>query len=179
MRRESRDSTTTPLELAERLDERVLASIPCERCTPNQLLVWMYATLGEHAARGVDVHALIKMSRQTDGGERTFLCGERDGPQFRKRDGLACRFKINVRVSHAQRELHLLSYALQVVAPCEEAATPRFLRWEFSRERKPGVDAAGEPRSHLHPGHQRIRLPSPVMSPKELVSLFVNLTAWR
>jgi hypothetical protein len=95
---------------------------------------------------------------------------------FVRKDGVACNFKIVVR--ETKESLELLSYVLHLEAPQNHAAGPQFLRWEYSPERKTNVDAIKEPLAHIHPGHDHVRVPSAVLSPKELIAVFLTLEIW-
>lgn len=160
---------------AERRDDRIVSALPGEKCKMTSLLVWAQTHLKAVAARGVDVESLVQMTGPA-GGERILVCGERDGAFFERSDGVRCHFKIAVRESGG--ELALLSYVLHLDAPKGHTACPPFLRWEYSPTRKSGVDALKESLSHLHPGHDHVRVPSPVLSPKELITLFLGLELW-
>ena len=114
------------------------------------------------------------MRHKKEKDARLVLCGERSGPSYRRKDGLACNFVVVVR--EQENGLEVLSYAMHLAAP--DGAQPGFLRWEYERERKDGVDAIREPLAHLHPGHDQVRLPAPILSPRELVAAFLGLPAW-
>lgn len=170
-----RTANAWAVDVAERRDVRVTSNVPVEECNMASLKVWTQRYLRTVAARGVDVESLVQMSGPA-GGERVLVCGDRDGPSFERCDGVRCHFKIVVRESRGQ--LETISYVMHVDAPTGRAASPSFLRWECAPTRKSGVDALKEPLSHLHPGHDHVRLPSPVLSPKELIVVFLGLELW-
>jgi hypothetical protein len=160
------------ITLAEARDTRLVACPPIEPGKLTQLKVWTVTHLRPVAARGIDVEALVQMTGRA-GAERTLRCGDRDGAQFVRRDGLSCHFLINL--LETPTGLQLLSYAFHVDAP---GSTPAFLRWEYAVSRKAGVDAVKEPLAHLHPGHDDVRLPAPVLGPREIIAVFLGLERW-
>jgi hypothetical protein len=155
-----------PIGLAR--DKRILGMPVIERCSMNALLVWTKDRLSAVARAGVDVNSLVQMTGKPN-AERVLVCGTRGGTQFVRSDGVACNFRIVV-VENGN-SLALCSYAFHVDSP--DQAIPPFLRWEFSFERKPNVSATREPLAHMHPGHDQVRLPAPVLSPKELITCFL------
>ena len=164
------------VELAELRDTRIVSILPTEPRTMTSLLVWTKTQLRSVAAPGVDADKLVQMT----GGaqqERALVCGERSGATFVRQDGVACNFRIVVR--ELKGKLELLSYVLHLDAPKDHAVGPRFLRWEYSPERKTNVDAVKEPLAHLHPGHDHVRVPSAVLSPRELITVFLTLEIWK
>lgn len=164
------------IELAEARDERLVTEPPPEKLSMTGLLVWTKKQLHDVAARDVNVHSLVQISARTQ-RERALTCGRRDGPFFVRSDGVRCHFIIDVR--EVGKELRLLSYVMHLDAPEGHPAAPSFLRWEYQRERRPGVDAVKEPLAHLHPGHDHVRVPAPVLSPKELITVFLGVELWR
>lgn len=160
------------VELAELRDTRIVSVLPTEAHTMSSLLVWTKTQLRAVAKPGVDVEKLVQMT----GGpqqERALVCGTRSGAAFVRQDGVACNFKIVVR--ELNRKLELLSYVLHLDAPKGHAVGPQFLRWEYAPQRKTNVDAVKEPLAHLHPGHDQVRVPSAVLSPRELITVFLAL----
>lgn len=160
---------------AEHRDRRIVGEPPRWEQSINGLGVWVRKVLHPVAASGCSASGLVQWSTPSADGACVLLCGERDGKAFERSDGLRCNFKINLRKS--DKHLELLSYAMHVDAPGDDVH-PRFLRWEFQPARKPGVHAIREPLAHLHPGHDRVRVPSPVLSPRELVAVFLGLERW-
>lgn len=161
--------------LAEERDERIASDIPFESGRLIKLEVWAKNQLLAVAATGVDVRRLVRTSGRR-GQERTLICGKRKEDRFIRKDGVCCNFKIVVREVDAG--LELVSYVLHLDAPEDHDAPPRFLRWEYTARRKKNVDAIREPLAHLHPGHDDVRLPTPVHGPKELIAMFLGLELW-
>lgn len=175
MNTEWRTKNGWAVDLAEERDRRIVSGPPAEPITMTSLLVWTKNKLRDVAAPGVDADKLVQMT----GGpqeERALVCGDRTGAAFVRRDGVACNFKIVVRA--LEKKLELLSYVLHLNSPPGHAVGPRFLRWEYSSARKTNVDALKEPLAHLHPGHDCVRLPSAVLSPRELITVFLAIEIW-
>jgi hypothetical protein len=165
------------VDLIARVDRRAL-----ERDTFNGLQIWAKAQLEEHAARGCDVSSIVRIeSPRRNGGRGVIKCGDREQRYYERSDGLRCRFDW-VLIEVERDLLRWDSYGFHIDCPSDSAGGPGFLRWEYRPTRKPGVTAITEPLSHLHPGTQRYRVPSPVLSPRELISMFLSMPlreAWR
>lgn len=170
-----RTRNTWAIALAERRDDRIVSALPVEPIEMTQLLVWTKIQLRAVAASGVDADKLVQITGDHQ-RERALVCGDRKGLEFIRQDGIACNFKIVVR--EVGSSLELLSYVLHLNAPKDHQTGPLFLRWEYAPERKKNVDAVKEPLAHLHPGHDHVRVPSPVLSPKELISVFLSVELW-
>jgi len=166
-------SWTVPL--AEMRDNRIVRTTPVEPGKLTSLLVWTQQKLWAVARSGVDVGRLVQITDRSK-REGALICGKRKGSSFIRRDGVRCHFKIVVR--EVEGGLEPISYALQLDAPDDHRISPRFLRWEYSGKRQPNVDAVKEPLAHVHPGHDDVRLPSPVLGPKELITVFLGLELW-
>lgn len=162
--------------MAESRDRRITSKVPEEPKTMTQLLVWTKNQMRLIAAEGVEVEKLIKITGKHK-GERALLCGDRNSTWFARSDGLTCNFAIAVREN--DDHLELLSYVLHLECTAPTMAGPKFLRFEYSPSRKDGVSAVKEPLAHMHPGHDHVRIPSPVFSPSELITLFTSLHLWR
>jgi hypothetical protein len=158
------------IDLLTRVDDQAL-----ERSTFNGLQVWVKAQLEEHAARSCDVDAIVRIeSPRSNGGRGVIKCGDRDERYYERSDGLRCRFDW-VLIELESKLLAWDSYGFHIDCPSDSAPGPSFLRWEYRPTRKSGVTAVTEPLSHLHPGTQRYRVPSPVLSPRELISMFLSM----
>ena len=164
------------LQLAEGRDSRILSATPvAEPGRLNQLVTWTKRKLRSVAASGVNVENLVQ--RGKDGDKVTLICGRRGETAFEREDGLRCLFKMNF--LEENKSLKLLSYALEIRSPSSDSkVSPLFLRWEYVFEKSERLDPIFEPQSHLHPGHRDIRVPAPVLSPKELIALFLGLQKW-
>ncbi|MGE0435172.1 MAG: hypothetical protein AB7S36_23165 [Planctomycetota bacterium] len=102
--------------------------------------------------------------------------GRRDGPRAVRKDGLQC--ELRAVLQRDPKRLQILHYAMSLYAPETATVAPRFLRWEFARERPAGTTALLHPLAHLHPGHERLRLPAPVLTIRELVAQFCHIPPW-
>ncbi len=158
-------------------DNRIIQAAPREEVGFQAFFIWVVNQMKSVAGGGCDVSTLIQQKGERR-GPQSVVCGKRDGSSFERLDGLKCHFKMTVleKGSGKNKQIEVLSYVLHVDGQSE--ACPSFLRWEFATERKHNVDAVKEPLSHLHPGHDHIRLPSPVLSPKELIGVFLGLENW-
>jgi hypothetical protein len=107
------------------------------------------------------------------GGEKDF---KRTGlrPRFVRSDGAWFTFTITIRAAKGQ-SLELIAYDFELCYPQRlllEGHGPRFVRFDLNppwHENDPrGL------RCHMHPGHDDLLVPAPLMSPLELLDLFVN-----
>lgn len=107
------------------------------------------------------------------GGEKDLKrTGER--PRFIRRDGAWFTFTITVRVRPA-RPLDLFAYDFELCFPASvdvEARFPRFVRFDLNPPLH-GNEARGL-RCHMHPGHDDLIAPAPLMTPLELLDLFLD-----
>lgn len=106
------------------------------------------------------------------GGEKDLKrTGEK--PHIARRDGAWFVFTITVRRRRGQ-PLELVAYDFELCFPSqavEGARFPRFIRFDLNQ---PGHDNESRGlRSHLHPGHDDLIVPAPIMSPLEILDLFV------
>lgn len=106
------------------------------------------------------------------GGEKDLKrTGER--PHFRRRDGAWFFFTLTVR-SRRGLPLQLIAYDFELCFPPsapDAERLPRFVRFDLNQ---PGHDNESIGlRSHVHPGHDDLSAPAPLMSPMELLDLVV------
>ncbi|MEK6607129.1 MAG: hypothetical protein AABZ30_05645 [Myxococcota bacterium] len=65
-----------------------------------------------------------------------------------------------------------MAYGFEIRYPA--GVSVPFLRYDLNPPgAAPRLDVLKEPRCHLHPGHQDVRVPSPLAHPVELLSLLV------
>src|SRR5882672_567087 len=76
-------------------------------------------------------------------------------------------FDFTITVRERARELELLAYNFEIRFP-SAMGTP-FLRFDYNL---PGHD--NELRSHLHAGSDDVYMPAPLMSPAEIITLFIE-----
>jgi hypothetical protein len=79
-------------------------------------------------------------------------------------------FDFTITVRERTGELELLAYNFEIRFPAAMGAP--FLRFDLNLPEHRNEDR--ELRSHLHPGSDDVHVPSPLMSPAELVALFVD-----
>ncbi len=106
------------------------------------------------------------------GGEKDFKRGG-DKPAFHRRDGARFTFTLTVRPRRGQ-PLELLAYDFELCfAPPDVsgAGAPRFVRFDLN-EPAHGNESRGL-RCHMHPGHDDLIAPAPLLSPIELLDLFL------
>lgn len=164
--------------LALRRDTDLIARVGAqafESRTFMGLFVWVQEQLEEFAHPTCDVASIVRcQSPRSNKGRGVILCGQRDSSFYVRSDGLRCVFEWNL-IELGRERLCWDSYGFHVDCPSEGVTGPSFLRWEYRPTRKPGVTAVTEPLSHMHPGTQRYRVPSPVLSPRELISMFLSM----
>lgn len=85
--------------------------------------------------------------------------------------------------SHGQFTLRLskgewviVAYSFQIDRSDPPAGAPSYIRYDYTETAH--ADAVKEPWSHLTPGDDNIRVPAPVLSPIELVHLFITAPKW-
>jgi hypothetical protein len=82
-------------------------------------------------------------------------------------------FHCSFTVAETSTGLELLAYSFEVRL-CPGMGTP-FVRYDLNA---PGhANEARDLRCHIHPGNDDIMLPAPLLSPMELLSLFLRETA--
>lgn len=95
-------------------------------------------------------------------------------PCFRRQDGAWFTFTITVRARRGQA-LELYAYDFELCFPersDQEAGLPRFVRFDLNQ---PGHDNESKGlRCHMHPGHDDLIAPAPLMSPLEILDLFLS-----
>jgi hypothetical protein len=143
---------------------------------------------GELASPHKDIHETLKILREPppsladklkarslhqgacclEGGDPNRL---RDpaGRHLRRSDGAWFDFSITVREIDSQVEV--LTYRFEIRFPPGFGAP--FLRFDHNLPEVVGGKPATEPRSHLHPGYDDLRVPTPQMSPEEIMRILV------
>jgi len=110
-----------------------------------------------------NVYSALKHAPQ-HGGEvlislgPTFVRGPSD-PPFVLASGARLSFALTLRDSGSHSSV--VAYSFRYYLPTDR--WPEFLRFDLNRENHP--DPLAEPRCHLHPGLNEVRLPAPVLDP--------------
>lgn len=79
-------------------------------------------------------------------------------------------FDFTITVREHARELELLAYNFEIRFP--SAMGSPFLRFDLNLPEHRNEDR--ELRSHMHPGSDEVQVPAPLMSPTEIIALFVD-----
>jgi hypothetical protein len=107
------------------------------------------------------------------GGEKDLKrTGEK--PHFRRPDGGWFFFSLTVRARRGQ-PLELVGYNFELCFPSqavEKSRLPRFVRFDLNQPNHPN-ESRGL-RCHFHPGHDDLSAPAPLMSPLDLLDLFID-----
>src|SRR5207249_273661 len=74
-----------------------------------------------------------------------------------------------VTVKQEKRALVLVAYDFEIVFP--DGCQPAFFRADLNPPDHP--NAAREVRSHVHPGNDEYQWPAPVLTPREVLELFL------
>ncbi|WP_428263577.1 hypothetical protein [Haliangium sp.] len=97
---------------------------------------------------------------------------------FQRHDGALFRFSIIVAERGRSKPLDLIGYVFELRFPddvVQDARTPRFIRFDLNvpdhNNESKGL------RCHLHPGHDDLQVPSALMTPGELLELFIRSVA--
>jgi hypothetical protein len=112
------------------------------------------------------------------GGEKVFR-QERGSLDIGRDDGAWFHFTIALRSRRQPQAFELLGYNFEIVFP-DRTKGPRFLRWDFN---PPGhTNDERSLRAHMHPSideeAELAQVPTPVMHPVELLSLFIHRLRW-
>jgi hypothetical protein len=165
-----------------------LQSHICQRpvdlpCTVQELVWRMQSQLtgvcddGLLRTKKAEIQALLKpgKSRLASGPEYVGIYGgEKDfhrsgkNPRFIRDDGAWFVFTITVR-HRAKEPLLLIAYDFEI---CFPEPMPRFVRLDLNQPEHPNEEPGL--RCHVHPGHDDLRLPAPLMTPIEVLDLFTR-----
>jgi len=117
-----------------------------------------------------DIHRLVKASPPSGGVVALTIC-DPARPHFTRYDGAWFDFHITVRETR-DRPLELVAYGFELRFPSDVGAHgPAWIRFDLN---PPGHDNdLRGVRAHLHPSSDDWSLPSPILSPKEMLCLFV------
>jgi hypothetical protein len=157
-------------ERAARLDaelERQAEAIVLPSARDVEAAVRVYL-LSRNADAGTGNNVYRDLKVQRDHGPVKITYGPQidKGPtdsHFRLESGARLSFCIILREGGGR--CALVSYRFQLNLP--DARSPSFYRFDLNKQAH--ETPLQEPRSHLHPGHDKIRLPFPPMAPLELL----------
>lgn len=128
------------------------------------------------ATRQHDVYRLLKRAKSPFGGrdQVAILGGEKDLkrqgglPCFIRRDSARLHFTITV-TQRPGEPLFLFAYDFELIFP--PGLEPRFVRFDLNEQ---GHDNEQNGiRSHMHPGHDDLQMPAPLLHPIELLDLLI------
>jgi hypothetical protein len=103
------------------------------------------------------------------GGVKVFNQRDPESAHLVRDDGVWIHFSITVHWD-GRKDMKLLGYDFEIVFP--EGHAPRFLRIDLN---PPGhANEAKELRSHFHPSNDDLQFPAPVMTPQEILHLFIH-----
>lgn len=117
--------------------------------------------------RAAQTHEIVGGPRVKDFSRRLSA-----GELFQRYDGGLFNFSITV--AQGKKTLELLAYSFELRFPeshVEAHGTPRFTRFDLNRPGHP--NASRGLRCHLHPGHDDLQAPSALMTPSEIIELFL------
>ncbi|MDI3283674.1 hypothetical protein [Polyangium sp. 15x6] len=150
---------TTPKELRDRIRTRLLRASNQERIrTPLQgIHRWVNEGPGDK-----------RYERVITGGIKDFA-RRPESARIKRDDGAWLHFTMTVRWD-GKSALEMLAYDFELVFPTGHV--PPFVRLDLN---EPGHhnEAIGL-RSHIHPGNDDLQLPAPLMTPEELLDLFLG-----
>lgn len=168
---------------AREVEGAVCAITPSLPRSPKKLRSEIHASLIRASDEGLlrsaphDVFKLLNLTVEPmpQGEVAALICGEHfddgqeEGAFLYRADGARLSFSITVHFPNTQAPV-LFAYRFHVRFPAH--SVPQFVRIDLNR---PGgaIDPLAEPRSHLHPGSDDLRLPAPIMSPQQLVHTFL------
>jgi hypothetical protein len=165
-----------------KLQERIIGASPT---LPFRIVPDLFEAMLKRLAKAMrddvltispkELREYVKMSEresklgtyQIVGGLKAFR-REPDMAQLKRSDGAWIHFSLTAR-SQAQA-VEMLAYDFEIVFPAGHS--PVFLRFDLNEQ---GHRNEGrEIRSHLHPGNDDLLVPAPVMTPLELLTLFLD-----
>lgn len=175
--------------LGKALQARTLVGAPSLPETHQELFKSIRSLLIQASSCGAlktpqhEIHKLLQLESQSKKGPFLVYGGGREPgggstrnhardqsiPHFERYDGGWFDFAITVAVGESERlELHSYAFELRFA---EGDGSPHWLRFDLN---PPDAKAADkELRAHVHPGHDDLRAPSPLMNPDEVLELLI------
>lgn len=135
------------------------------RTGPADIYKWVKLDPKEHPN---DPNPAIVGPHALMGGEKDFKRDPRRA-RLKRDDGAWIHFTITVDWDGLER-ITLLAYDFEIVFP--QGHNPPFLRIDLNPVGHP--NEGRELRSHLHPGNDDLLVPAPVMTPEEILHLFIH-----
>jgi hypothetical protein len=163
-----------------RLQERILGARPdmpdSAKALHRELRRALIAAHNEGLLRSspAEIHKLVKLEEPTSaycviaGGEKNFK-RDPNRPHLERDDGAWFDFAITVGQTRAM-PLELIAYNFEIRFP--DASAPAFIRFDLNDPTHDN-EARGM-RSHIHPGSDDLQVPSPLMSPDEVLSILLH-----
>jgi hypothetical protein len=166
---------------ARALQARICGLLPPIPASPEKLFSELRKSLRDAIDEGklkTKPHEIFKMLKKssTSKGEVEIVGGEKnfhrtlDKAHFTRADGAWFDFAITVARASDGKSLILLAYDFEIRFP--EHIKPAFVRFDLNQ---PGHEneIIGL-RSHLHPGSDDLSVPSPLMSPLEILDVLLH-----
>jgi hypothetical protein len=121
--------------------------------------------------------ARVTLRESTHNGAAATLValGERKGPWIAlSSTTFSCHGQFTLRQTKAG--WIVVAYSVQIDRSDAPAGAPSYIRHDYTETAHD--NAVKEPWSHVTPGDDNIRIPAPVLSPIELVHLFISAPQW-
>ena len=141
--------------------------------TVNEILTWVRCFRPEGALRASLTNAGLAANASCIVGGAKNQARTLAVPHLTRHDGAWFDFTLTVR--EASGKLEILAYDFEIRLPHGHGAP--FLRFDLNLPDH--TNQARDLRCHLHPGSEEILLPAPLMTPLELLNLFVHPVAPR
>lgn len=121
------------------------------------------------------IHRMLKRDRAAEsnhyvivGGEKNFR-RDKSLSHFERDDGAWFDFAITV-AQPGRRAMELIGYNFEL--RFEREGGPRFIRFDLNEPSHPNEDR--DIRAHVHPGDDDLQVPSPLMSPSEVLQILLH-----
>ena len=165
------------------MDEEIAAQaaslvLPSPSVVLNEVRGILYKYQETQAKASNNVIALIKTASDRNGSFLIELGPQIDkGPtpgHFHFDSGARLSFGITLNPTD-KKHSRVLSYRFHYVAA--NGRNPEFLRLDLNGSTHP--TPLQEPRCHIHPGHEHVRIPSPVLVPSHALEIVLHVIAHR
>lgn len=173
---------STWLKYSQDIQQRSLHAVSLEVPSAKTLYQQLSKTLNRAHNEGFldtklsEIHKLLKMSQDQDQfvilgglekvGTKNFK-KSKDIPHFSRADG--CWFDFAITITETRKPAEIVGFDFEIRFP--EIMPVRFVRFDLNL---PGHDNQSDGlRFHLHPGSEDFMVHSPLMSPLEILHLFL------